>query len=75
VADDLRLSLSWPNVLIGIACVVLANLALAVIEMNVVLPGWHWIWSGLATAVAVLVWFTIVMQLDKRRRFAKSRED
>ena len=68
MADDLRLSLSWRNVLIGIACVVAANLALALIELNVVLPGWRWIWGGLATAIAVAVWFMIIAQLDKRRR-------
>ena len=68
MADNLRMSLTWQNILIGIACVVLANRGLALIEMNVVLPGWRWIWSGLATGIAVLVWFTIIAQIDKRRR-------
>jgi hypothetical protein len=63
MAEEIRLSLGWKNILLGVACIVVANLLLAVIEMAVVLPGPHWIWSSVATAVAILVWFAIAPRL------------
>jgi hypothetical protein len=67
MAEEIRLSLGWKNILLGVVCIVVANLLLALIEMSIVLPGPHWIWSSIATGAAVLVWFAIAPRLIKRR--------
>lgn len=65
MADPMNIDLSWRNVVIGIVCVVAANLLLALIEIGGPLPGPHWIWSSIATGVAVAVWFFIAARLRK----------
>lgn len=67
MAEEVRLSLGWQNILLGVVCIVVANLLLALIEMGVVLPGPHWIWSSIATAVAIAVWFTLAPRLLRKR--------
>ncbi len=55
MADKLAFEITWKNVLIGVAFVLVANLLAGLLGMVIPLPGW--LWSGIAAAVGVAAWF------------------
>jgi hypothetical protein len=48
------------NLLIGVVCIVVANLLLAGLRSAGDLPLPDWVESAIATALAVVVWFVVV---------------
>jgi hypothetical protein len=54
------------NILIGVVCIVIANLLLAWLRSSGDLPLADWMESGIATAVAVLVWFALVARFGDK---------
>ena len=48
------------NILIGVVCIVIAQLLLVWLRSSADLPLADWLESGMATVVAVIVWFALV---------------
>jgi hypothetical protein len=54
------------NILIGVACIVLASLLLAALRNSVDPPLEDWMESAIATALAVVAWFAIVARFGDK---------
>jgi hypothetical protein len=59
------MQITLTNIIIGIACIVVANLLLVSLRMVVDMPWGDGLESTLATGVGVLAWFFIVARLKK----------
>ena len=53
------------NILIGVVCIVVANLLLVALRTAIDMPWGDGLESALATGVGVLAWFFVVARLKK----------
>jgi CDP-diglyceride synthetase len=54
------------NILIGVVCIVIAQLLLAWLRSSGDLPLADWLESGIATGIAVIVWFALVARFGDK---------
>lgn len=54
------------NILIGVVCIVVANLLLAALRNSVDLPLADWLEGAIATAVAIVIWFGVVARFGDK---------
>mgnify|MGYP006883745521 CR=1 FL=1 len=59
------MKLTVANVLIGVVCIVVANLLLVALRTQVALPLGPGLQSAIAVGVGVLVWFFIVARMKR----------
>ena len=59
------MKITLPNILIGIVCIVVANLLLVLLRTAVTLPFSEGIQSAIASGIGAFIWIVLVNRMNK----------